>query len=548
MKTLGCAVVLLLAFAGPLRSAQVYSGCAVPSPTPRHVWYIDPVHGKTPAAGGNGSQASPWNSLPGVIAGQWGASNFSIPGYTRPLLSSVPYVHIANGQRVVAADQLGNPPVQPGDALMLMSGNYGDIVIGDFDLPTTNSDFVTIEVAPGQVPMFTTLGIERTNKWVFNAIKVQSLYGTNGNTQPLVFVTDQGSSFPTTDIIFENMQISSADSTAGWSQAQWVAQARSGYSAVGSAGNGTNGEPYTSCMSMAGSHIQNVRIGAALGGNNSLFTNNVIDHFGDDGIDYAANNLAITHNTIHDNLAIDSNHEDAMQGQNGPLPTGVAFNAFSNILIDSNLIVRQTDPQLAFPTYLQGIDAFDEDWTNVTVTNNVIVTSACYGIAFASIHNSLIANNTVVEDGLVSVPGCTAAITVGGATHEGPLSTNTVVRNNLTSQLNVDTRDSGVTATNNVAMCCGPGPEISWYVNGVIQFLTKPGNYANGNIIDTGGAKSEFLNFNPATLTYTVLLKSTAPAVKAGVGGAPTIDIVGYTRAPTTTPPYYAVGAYAYPY
>src|ERR1700689_4272388 len=77
MKTLGCAVVLLLAFAGPLRSAQVYSGCAVPSPTPRHVWYIDPVHGKTPAAGGNGSQASPWNSLPGVIAGQWGASNFS---------------------------------------------------------------------------------------------------------------------------------------------------------------------------------------------------------------------------------------------------------------------------------------------------------------------------------------------------------------------------------------------------------------------------------------------------------------------------------------
>src|SRR6202034_3368484 len=150
-----------------------------------------------------------------------------------------------------------------------------------------------------------------------------------------------------------------------------------------------------------------------------------------------------------------SNHEDAMQGQNGPLPTGVAFNAFSNILIDSNLIVRQTDPQLAFPTYLQGIDAFDEDWTNVTVTNNVIVTSACYGIAFASIHNSLIADNTVVEDGLFSTPGCVAATDVGGATHEGPLSTNTVVRNNLTSQLNVDTRDSGVTATNNVAMCCG---------------------------------------------------------------------------------------------
>jgi hypothetical protein len=67
--------------------------------------------------------------------------------------------------------------------------------------------------------------------------------------------------------------------------------------------------------------------------------------------------------------------------------------------IDSNLVIRQTDPKLAFPTYLQGIDAFDEDWTNLTVTNNVIVTSACWGIGYASLHGSKIINNTVVDDG-----------------------------------------------------------------------------------------------------------------------------------------------------
>ena len=55
------------------------------------------------------------------------------------------------------------------------------------------------------------------------------------------------------------------------------------------------------------------------------------------------------------------------------------MNHFQNVLIDSNLIVRQTDPRLPFPTYLQGIDAFDADWTNVTVTNNVVITSACHG-------------------------------------------------------------------------------------------------------------------------------------------------------------------------
>ena len=73
-----------------------------------------------------------------------------------------------------------------------------------------------------------------------------------------------------------------------------------------------------------------------------------------------------------------------MQGQNGPIAAGVAYNAFSNILIDSNLVIRQTDPNLNFVSYLQGIDAFDEDWTNVTVTNNVIVTSSCWGIGFSA--------------------------------------------------------------------------------------------------------------------------------------------------------------------
>jgi parallel beta-helix repeat protein len=153
---------------------------------------------------------------------------------------------------------------------------------------------------------------------------------------------------------------------------------------------------------MTGSHIHNVRFGALLMGNNSTLSHNEIDHFGDDAIDYAASNISITHNYIHDNFDIgDGNHEDVAQGQNGPLLRGVPYNAFSNILIDSNLAIRQTDSKLAFATYLQGIDAFDEDWTNVTVTNNVVVTSACWGIFFSSVHNGKIINNTVVADGLI---------------------------------------------------------------------------------------------------------------------------------------------------
>ena len=62
----------------------------------------------------------------------------------------------------------------------------------------------------------------------------------------------------------------------------------------------------------------------------------------------------------------------------------------------------------------------------------------------------------------------------------------------------------------------------------------------NGNIIDSGGAKSEFVNFNPSTLTYNMMLKAGAPAIGAGTAtGAPTVDILGapaprpIRRAPT---------------
>ena len=252
---------------------------------------------------------------------------------------------------------------------------------------------------------------------------------------------------------------------------------------------------------------------------------------------YAASNLAITHNNVHDNLDIgDGNHEDAMQGVIGVVTPGVAVNHFQNVLIDSNLVVRQTDPELSFPTYLQGIDDFNSDWTNVTVTNNVVITSACWAIAFSSIHNSLIANNTVVEDGLVGRPVASPKFP---SERQPTPSCGTISR----AQLNVDTRGSGVVADHNV-VTLSAGVGIAWYVNGVIQYLGKPGTYGNGNIIDSGGTKSEFVNFNPSTLTYNVMLKAGAQAIGAGTAsGAPTLDILGVKR----TAPYTA-GAYSYPF
>ena len=534
MKTFSYAVFLLLCSAIPVRAANVYTGCANPTPKPKNVWYFDPVHGQTSDAGGTGKQANPWNNLQALVQAQ--------SGYSYPLLKTAPYHHVpVSGQPAVTTTGPDSGPIAPGDEILLMSGNYGDVWLSVYNAEISNSDFVTVAAAPGQTPVLTSLFISGTNKWVFNGLKVQSLQPAALSGNPLVAIKDGGAAFPTSNIVLENMIISSQDNAATWSQADWIKYARNGFYAQSSAG-GAN----TECVSLTGSHISNVRYAANLFANKLIFSNNQIDHFGDDGIDYGATNLAITRNNIHDNLDVgDGNHPDAMQGQLGVLASGAALNYFKNILIDSNLIVRQTDPKLSFPNALQGIDAFDSDWTNVTVTNNVVVTSACWGIAFSSIHDSLIANNTVVGDGLIATPGCTAAVSIGDKSHEGPSSSNTALRNNLASALVLYNLDSGVEADHNVVMRASAGPVIAWYANGVMQYLGSPGIQANSNIIDTGGANSEFVNFNPATLTFTLLLKVGADALGSGIAaGAPNVDILGAAR----TSPYTTAGAYSYPY
>jgi len=91
---------LAAALGGGARADQVYQGCAQPGPAGK-VWYLDPVNGKTPAAGGTGSQIAPWNSLQGVLSFRFP------PGYTRPLLSSVPYSTLSTASAFTLRTSLG---------------------------------------------------------------------------------------------------------------------------------------------------------------------------------------------------------------------------------------------------------------------------------------------------------------------------------------------------------------------------------------------------------------------------------------------------------
>jgi hypothetical protein len=374
---------------------------------------------------------------------------------------------------------------------------------------------------------------------VFSGINVQSLNGTNGNKLSLVTIADQGPTLPTTDIILQYLTVDSDPALTGWTQAQMVNSFRSvGIDAVGS-GGGT----YTSCISVTNSHIWNVTFGSEVMANNELFANNEIDHDGDDMIDYAASNILISHNYLHDDQNTGTGaHMDGMQGY--PIRAGSTVTTYSNVMIDSNLIIRQTDPNLPFSTYLQGIDAFDGDWTNMTVTNNVVVTSSCYGIVLSSLHNSLIASNTILEDGLVSTPGCTAGLDVGGSSHEGQPSSNVRVTNNFADHFALGLGTPVSSWDHNVAL---NSYQPFVYNNGVgwVYNWQPRGTDANGNVsfATSQPYTSQFVTWSPSTLTYNLMLQAGSVALGAGTNvGVPTIDILGVARAVP-----YTAGAYSYP-
>jgi hypothetical protein len=202
------------------------------------------VHGTTPAAGGNGSQARPWNSLSAVARP---VAGYQVDGVNAPLLSTAPYYHFNPATKTNQTWTNGSgQPIEPGDEIVLMSGNYGDVFIGGLSLGISNSAFVTVAAAPGQTPALTSLFVGETNKWVFNGLKVQSLQPAALSGNALVQIKDGGATLPTSDFVLENLTISSTNNAGAWSQAQWRADARNGFSALSTA-PGTN----TKCVSCA---------------------------------------------------------------------------------------------------------------------------------------------------------------------------------------------------------------------------------------------------------------------------------------------------------
>jgi hypothetical protein len=109
-----------------------------------------------------------------------------------PLLTTAPYPQtLVVGKAAVTTTGPKAGPIAPGDEILLMSGNYGNVWINIWAAEISNSALVTVAPVPGQTPVLTSLFVW-TNDWVFNGLKVQSLQPAALSGNALVEIKDGG--------------------------------------------------------------------------------------------------------------------------------------------------------------------------------------------------------------------------------------------------------------------------------------------------------------------------------------------------------------------
>ena len=451
-------------------AATVYPGCttllsATQPGIPTNVksmHYIDPIHG---SMSGDGSYAHPWHTLAEVISAN--------------LVTTAPH-------------PAPNASIKPGDSVFLMNGDHGKVLIqGDFSGPTLagydNSQFISFIAMPGQKPVIEVLTLKGGNKFLFRGITFQSLNtsgsaATAGTSIPdhfLVYLYNRHS-----DIILDNNTYQS-QSTPFTTMADWRNKRMSGIL-----------DTHGHCISITNNVIRNIGFGMQTQNSTDvLIASNKIDYFADDGIDYGSDHMQILNNTITNSVEDgDGFHRDAMQGQPYNEITLV-----TDVLIDSNTVIRDVDQNNPFPGSLQVIDTFDGLWSGVTVNNNYVSTFMYQGISFYGTSYSSITNNKLVRDSGRYMPclnltatACEAQ-TVAHDTTSYPwimfhaskanvLPVNDVIDGNTTSAV-ID-QLSGVTVTDNTcSITVEKSCHIAVLVNGVIQWYGKPGVYAGNNTI-----------------------------------------------------------------
>lgn len=513
-------------FLGPSTAARPnMSMCDFSIPTKfAHTWYIGGPNAQTEAAYAaegvsldptvtphQGDAQHPWDSVQAVF-GQ-NSKSLHLTGYPFPLLSS-------------AIGGTSASPIKPGDQILVNSGNYGGLNVGGFnytvELGASTAAKLVIAPAPGQTPVLTSVVVGNTHDLVLTGLTIQSPNTSKTTARSLLLNVYPDNYGTTKNVIFDHLRISSAPDLAtllGWTQAQWLANV-----------NGGVKFGISHCVSYQYSHEFGVYNGVVLyGALNSQLLDNEIDTLAGDGIIYTLNDQIIAGNYLHDWVNLnDDNHDDGMQGYGAPTN--------GPILIDSNRVIIQTRPFLFGPPAINGaIDITNDNFHDLTITNNVAVWLIGQAIQVQSCTNCLVAHNTVPLYGTgIKVTSSNYNVLV-----QGNLAANYYCADALPSRtapaMHVQFTDNVAWPTGDGVdfMCINGGPEVETYE---LQASTYP----NGNIVTGQTPAQIFTTFDPTNFNYDFHLQAGSAAI--GAGGPPLGNDI--TGKPQNNPS--DAGAYAY--
>jgi parallel beta-helix repeat protein len=198
--------------------------------------------------------------------------------------------------------------------------------------------------------------------------------------------------------------------------------------------------------------IRNINFGISMTGAGSRVECNTIDGFCGDGMRGLGDDEVFEYNLVKNRRDVNANHPDGFQSWSlgsGGVGTGVV----RNITLRGNTFIAYEDPAIPFAGTLQGIGCFDGIYEGWIVENNVILTDHWHGISLYGARGCRIVNNTVLD--LNSVEPGPPWIMVT-AHKNGTASQNCIVRNNLSTALNLD--DGAATADHNLILPADPAP------------------------------------------------------------------------------------------
>jgi hypothetical protein len=457
----------------PLTHAQIPTPGADTPKAPLKIFYIDPVNG---SMNGDGSLTRPWTTLQDVYLAK-----------------------LINGEDNTSG------AVHAGDMIYLLSGNHGTVALSPYrgGGKVDNTDFITIQAAPGHKPVLNRLSLQYCARWAFRGLTIEGPAAVDSRPQ-LIYVNNSDNI-----IIDKNIVRTVADATK-WTADQWSALSAESAIFINLATNST----------ISNNNIRNIENGIYLRGDSLLCSGNTIDYFANDGITFTSSNSIVTKNKItnHYGQWNDNKHHDGMQGW-----TDTSETSTNNVVVDSNIVIGSTGtyPTIPIPTgtgddYIQGISIFDGVWNNVWVTNNVIAASSYHGLSFYGGNNMVIANNTLIQQG----PHVTWLGIFNSKFQVPP--TNVTVRNNIANQFVIT---DGVVCDHNISLT----PKAGW-------------DGTNGNTV-IADPKTLFVSYATQSAPFNLALKTGSPAIGAGtLPLAPAFDVLGRKRLTTRTD----AGAYAY--